>query len=72
MAAPLLVAKNQKAELVLLPALANRHGLVAGTTGTGKTVTLQTLAKSTVRTMGSTVGREIVRGVLGSIFGKRR
>ena len=29
-------------------------------------------AKSAVRTMGSTVGREIIRGVLGSIFGKRR
>ena len=31
----------------------------------------QTLAKSAVRTMGSQVGREIIRGVLGSIFGKR-
>ncbi|MEK6243235.1 MAG: helicase HerA-like domain-containing protein, partial [Pseudomonadota bacterium] len=45
MAAPLLIAKNQKAALVLLPALANRHGLIAGATGTGKTVTLQTLAE---------------------------
>ena len=42
---PLLVAKNQKTELVLLPALANRHGLVAGATGTGKSVTLQTMAQ---------------------------
>ncbi len=45
MAAPILVAKTPKAELVLLPALANRHGLIAGATGTGKTVTLQTLAQ---------------------------
>jgi DNA helicase HerA-like ATPase len=45
MAAPLLVAKTQKTELVLLPALANRHGLIAGATGTGKTVTLQALAQ---------------------------
>jgi DNA helicase HerA-like ATPase len=45
MAAPLLVAKNKQAELALLPALANRHGLIAGATGTGKTVTLQTLAQ---------------------------
>src|SRR5258706_15005120 len=45
MVAPLLVAKSQKLELVLLPALANRHGLIAGATGTGKTVTLQTLAQ---------------------------
>jgi DNA helicase HerA-like ATPase len=46
MAAPLLVAKNSRAELFLLPALANRHGLIAGATGTGKTVTLQTLAEA--------------------------
>ena len=45
MVAPILVAKSQKTELVLLPALANRHGLIAGATGTGKTVTLQTLAQ---------------------------
>ncbi|HEY3075191.1 MAG TPA: helicase HerA-like domain-containing protein, partial [Burkholderiales bacterium] len=45
MTAPLLVAKNQKTALVLLPALANRHGLIAGATGTGKSVTLQTLAQ---------------------------
>ena len=41
---PLLVAKA-KQDLVLLPALANRHGLVAGATGTGKTVTLRVLAE---------------------------
>ncbi|MGE5128578.1 MAG: helicase HerA-like C-terminal domain-containing protein [Sphingomonadaceae bacterium] len=46
MAKPLLVAKNKDTELVLLPALANRHGLIAGATGTGKTVTLQSLAQS--------------------------
>jgi uncharacterized protein len=32
----------------------------------------QSMAKSAVRTMGSAVGREIIRGVLGSIFGGRR
>jgi len=42
--APLLVAKS-KSDLALLPAMANRHGLIAGATGTGKTVTLQTLAE---------------------------
>jgi DNA helicase HerA-like ATPase len=42
---PLLVAKNDKKELALLPGLANRHGLVTGATGTGKTVTLQALAQ---------------------------
>jgi hypothetical protein len=30
----------------MLPALANRHGLITGATGTGKTVTLQTLAEN--------------------------
>ena len=30
----------------LLPRLANRHGLIAGATGTGKTVTLKTIAQS--------------------------
>jgi DNA double-strand break repair helicase HerA and related ATPase len=40
----LLVAKS-KSDLSLLPAMANRHGLIAGATGTGKTVTLQTLAE---------------------------
>ena len=44
MAQPLLVAKSGKTELCLLPALANRHGLVTGATGTGKTVTMQALA----------------------------
>ena len=41
----LLIAKNDKLELALLPGLANRHGLITGATGTGKTVTLQALAQ---------------------------
>jgi hypothetical protein len=32
----------------------------------------QSMAKSAVRTMGSTVGREIIRGVLGTLFGGRK
>ncbi|HXE50730.1 MAG TPA: helicase HerA-like domain-containing protein, partial [Ramlibacter sp.] len=46
MAEPLLIAKNAQTECQLLPALANRHGLVTGATGTGKTVTLQTMAEN--------------------------
>jgi uncharacterized protein len=42
----LLIAKSGKTELRLLPALANRHGLIAGATGTGKTVTLQAMAQA--------------------------
>jgi hypothetical protein len=45
MAEPLLIAKNTNIELFLLPHMANRHGLITGATGTGKTVTLQTLAE---------------------------
>ena len=45
MSSPLVVAKNDRTELFLLPALANRHGLITGATGTGKTITLQVLAE---------------------------
>ncbi len=45
MAEPLLIAKNAETECFLLPGLGNRHGLITGATGTGKTVTLQTLAE---------------------------
>ena len=46
MAEPILLARHDSAECFLLPQMANRHGLVTGATGTGKTVTLQTLAES--------------------------
>lgn len=46
MAEPMLIAQQGKTEAFLLPAMANRHGLVTGATGTGKTVTLQKLAES--------------------------
>jgi hypothetical protein len=42
---PLLIARNATTDLTLLPQMANRHGLITGATGTGKTVTLQTLAE---------------------------
>jgi len=45
MAEPMLIAQNSHAQCHLLPSLANRHGLITGATGTGKTVTLQTLAE---------------------------
>ncbi len=41
---PLLIAKG-KGDIFLLPKMANRHGLIAGATGTGKTVTLRVLAE---------------------------
>jgi DNA helicase HerA-like ATPase len=45
MAEPILIAQS-KEQIFLLPKMANRHGLIAGATGTGKTVTLQTLAEN--------------------------
>ena len=47
MPAPLVIAASGKPgkPIALLPGLANRHGLITGATGTGKTVTLQVLAE---------------------------
>ncbi|MDZ7812411.1 MAG: helicase HerA-like domain-containing protein [Ideonella sp.] len=46
MADPILVAQHGEVACHLLPQLANRHGLITGATGTGKTITLQTLAEN--------------------------
>ncbi len=46
MAEPILFAQNGTVQAHLLPALSNRHGLITGATGTGKTITLQTLAEN--------------------------
>src|SRR5438105_8877874 len=45
MSDPILVAES-KEQIFLLPKLADRHGAIAGATGTGKAVTLQTLAEN--------------------------
>jgi DNA helicase HerA-like ATPase len=45
MADPLFVARHGDVDLALLPAMANRHGLITGATGTGKTISLQVLAE---------------------------
>jgi hypothetical protein len=42
---PILVARNSDVECVLQPSLVNRHGLITGATGTGKTITLQAIAE---------------------------
>ena len=44
MSEPILIAQSDTPQY-LLPGMANRHGLVAGATGTGKTVTLQVMAE---------------------------
>jgi DNA helicase HerA-like ATPase len=66
MTSPLLIAKNDKHELVLLPQMANRHGLITGATGTGKTVTLQSLAESFSR-IGVPVFMSDIKGDLSGI-----
>ncbi|HZH05615.1 MAG TPA: DUF853 domain-containing protein [Lautropia sp.] len=43
--APLMLGRNDEREVFLLPGLVNRHGLISGATGTGKTVSLQCLAE---------------------------
>lgn len=63
---PLLIAKNNAVETVLLPKMANRHGLIAGATGTGKTVTLQSLAEQFSR-IGVPVFMADVKGDLTGI-----
>jgi DNA helicase HerA-like ATPase len=62
---PILVGKGDT-PLYLLPAMANRHGLIAGATGTGKTVTLQVLAEGFSRA-GVPVFMADVKGDLSGI-----
>ncbi len=66
MTAALRIAKNSTLSLELLPALANRHGLITGATGTGKTVTLQKMAES-FSAIGVPVFMADVKGDLGGI-----
>ncbi len=63
----LLIGGNPKKEhIVLNPKMANRHGLVAGATGTGKTVTLQVLAEGFSK-MGVPVFTADVKGDLSGV-----
>ncbi|MCA0362181.1 MAG: DUF853 domain-containing protein [Armatimonadetes bacterium] len=65
MAEPIFVGKSDQ-PVHLLPQLANRHGLIAGATGTGKTVTLQVLAEQFSQ-MGVPVFMADVKGDLSGI-----
>src|ERR1700723_1538195 len=65
MVEPLAIARASD-PIYLLPQMANRHGLVAGATGTGKTVTLQVMAEAFSR-IGVPVFAADVKGDLSGI-----
>ncbi|WPG34919.1 DUF853 domain-containing protein [Variovorax sp. EBFNA2] len=69
MADPLLIARHDTIECALLPGLANRHGLITGATGTGKTVSLQTIAEQ-LSNIGVPVFMADVKGDLTGISQK--
>lgn len=66
MTTPLVIAMSQGNEITLLPQMANRHGLITGATGTGKTVTLQKMAES-FASIGVPVFMADVKGDLSGI-----
>jgi DNA helicase HerA-like ATPase len=63
------VAIAGKSEICLIPGMANRHGLITGATGTGKTISLQTMAE-TVSQMGVPVFAADVKGDLSGVAAK--
>ncbi len=64
-AEPFFIARGA-ADILFLPQMANRHGLIAGATGTGKTVTLRVLAENFSR-LGVPVFLADVKGDLGGL-----
>ena len=62
----LLLGGNEKGQVIMNAAMANRHGLIAGATGTGKTVTLQILAEGFSR-LGVPVFMADVKGDLSGL-----
>ncbi|HPW06256.1 MAG TPA: DUF853 family protein [Burkholderiaceae bacterium] len=66
MADPILIAQHNDVQCFLRPDKANRHGLITGATGTGKTITLQTMAEGFSR-IGVPVFMADVKGDLTGI-----
>lgn len=65
----ILLAKSNDEEIYLNLSMANRHGLIAGATGTGKTTTLKVLAESFAQA-GVNVFLSDIKGDLGSLIEK--
>jgi DNA helicase HerA-like ATPase len=65
----ILLGGNGTQQILLNAGMANRHGLITGATGTGKTVTLQVLAESFSR-LGVPVFTADVKGDLSGLAGR--
>ena len=63
---PIVIAQQGNIQCFLRPDRANRHGLITGATGTGKTITLQTMAEAFSR-IGVPVFMADVKGDLTGI-----
>ena len=63
----ILIGGSASGQIFLNPRYANRHGLVAGATGTGKTVTLQCLAEgfSEIRQLVQAGGFKVIEAIRG-------
>ena len=66
MADPILIAQRETTQCFIRPDKANRHGLITGATGTGKSITLQTLAEAFSR-LGVPIFMADVKGDLSGI-----
>ena len=62
----ILIGKNSKQELFIVPNKANRHGLITGASGSGKTITLKVMAES-FSSMGVPVFLADVKGDLAGM-----
>ena len=62
----IFLGKSGDKKICIYPKMANRHGMICGATGTGKTITLKVLAES-FSDMGVPVFLADIKGDLGSL-----